>query len=121
MKYFVIGADETCLMCDEHLNMKIVGEFGRRKHEKRGGSCRASATMLRTGNAAGKNGSTVFVMAGKHVKEGYSDAFLVRQGAAPRSSIQMTENVFMTKDCWDKLTPKLIEGHRSMDIVAGNP
>ena len=56
--------------------MKIVGEFGQKKHKKRGGSCRASATMLCTGSATGKNGPTVFVMAGERVKEGYSDAFL---------------------------------------------
>ena len=63
MHHFVIGADETNLMCDQHLTIKFVGEFGRKKHEKRGGSCRASATMLRTGNATGDNGPTVFVMA----------------------------------------------------------
>ena len=40
-------------MVDADGGMKIIGEFGRRKHETMTGDCRASATICRTGTAGG--------------------------------------------------------------------
>ena len=33
----------------------------------------------------------------------------------------MTPNAFMTEECWLRMTPKLIEGYRSLPIICGNP
>ena len=46
-------------MADADGDMQTIGKFGRRKHEKMSGDCRASATMSRTGTAGGSNGPTV--------------------------------------------------------------
>ena len=60
------GIDETCLMADAERDMRIVGEFGKRKHEKMSGYCRASATMCRTGNVGGSSATKVFLMEGNN-------------------------------------------------------
>jgi hypothetical protein len=62
IEHFIIGGDETNLIADADGTMRIIGEFGRRKHEKKVGDCRASCTMYRTGTSGGNNGPTVFVM-----------------------------------------------------------
>ena len=121
IEHFIIGADETCLQADADGNVRIIGEFGRRKHEKKVADCRASATMLRTGTCSGSNGPTVFVMKGVRTPVGYNEGFLHDHGASVGSSIQMTENAFMTDECWEKLSPQLIEGYRSLDYIKENP
>ena len=55
MEHFLIGLEETCLVADADGNVKILGGFGRRKHEKKVSDCRTSATMVRTGVFAGAN------------------------------------------------------------------
>ena len=62
-------------MADNDGNMKIIGEFGRRKHEKRVSDCKASVTMYCSGSAGGNNGTTMFVMAGERVTTGYTADF----------------------------------------------
>ena len=56
MEHFRIGLDEACLQADADGDVKILGEFGVRKHEKKFADCRASSTMVRTGTVGGANG-----------------------------------------------------------------
>ena len=77
--------------------------------------------MYRTGNAAGNNGPTAFVMKGKKRRAGYSDAFLEREGCAPGSTITMTKNAFMTDAAWETMADSIIRGYRSMPYVKENP
>jgi hypothetical protein len=45
MEHFVIGGDKTNLIADADGDMKIIGEFGRRKHEKKVSDCRSSCSL----------------------------------------------------------------------------
>ena len=106
--HFIVGGDETCLMADADGNLKIMGEYGKKKHEKKVADHRGSTTMYRTGTPAGHNGPTAFIMKGKKRKRGMTDNFLVSQGCAPEgSTIEMTENAFMTTEAWETITPKV--------------
>jgi len=96
IEHFILGGDETCLLADIDGDLKILGKTGRKKHEKKATDYRGSITMYRTGNAAGNNGSTAFIMKGKRRKTGFSNSFLEKEGAAPGSTIAMTDNAFMT-------------------------
>ena len=121
MEHFLIGLDEACLIADADGNIKILGEFGRRKHEKKVSDCRASSTLVRTGVFSGTNGPTCFLMAGINRRTGYDDDYLLRYGCAPGSQILMTENAFMTEECWERMTPKLVAGYRSLPYIKENP
>ena len=68
MEHFIISGDETNLIANPDGEMKTIGEFGRRKHEKKVSDCCSSATMFRTGTSGGNNGPMVFVMAGERVQ-----------------------------------------------------
>ena len=105
--YFVVGGDETCMMADSNGDLKILGEAGRKKHEKQVSNNRGSITMYRTGTPAGSNGPTAFIMAGKRRRAGYTDGYLQRMGAAPGSTIAMTEKAFMTNAAWDEIAEKV--------------
>lgn len=105
--YFIVGGDETCMMSDSNGDLKIKGEAGRKKHEKKVSNNRGSITMYRTGTPAGSNGPTAFIMAGKRRRAGYTDAYLQRMGAAPGSTIAMTDKAFMTNDAWDEIAEKV--------------
>ena len=121
MEHFVVGFDEACLMADADGNIKIIGEFKKKKHEKIVGDCRASSTLARSGSFGGSNGPTGFIMAGQRVKTGYTEAYLERHGAAPGSQILMTESAFMTEECWEEMTPKYVDGYRKMPYIVDNP
>ena len=92
-------------MADNDGNMKIIGEFGRRKHKKRVSDCKASATMYRSGSAGGNNGPTVFIMAGERVATGHTPDCLINNGAETGSSVQMTPKDFMADKAWHEMTP----------------
>ena len=64
------------MVADADGDLKILGEHGRRKHEKKSANYRGSITMYRTGNCAGNNGPTGFLMKGKKRRAGYSNKFL---------------------------------------------
>ncbi|KAL7528028.1 LOW QUALITY PROTEIN: hypothetical protein ACHAXR_004391, partial [Thalassiosira sp. AJA248-18] len=121
LEHFIIGLDETNLQADADGDRKIIGEFGKKKHEKKVSDCRASATMCRTGTAGGNNGPTVFVMKGKKRRDGYDEKFLMDEGCAVGSSFEMTENAFMTEEAWLSMTPKLVEGYRNLPYIKENP
>ena len=117
---FMIGIDETCLIADSDGDMRIIGEFGKMKHENISGNCRASEKMCRTGTAGGRNATTVFLMGGNNRRSGFSDEYLVESGCSVGSTIQMTEKAFMTEEAWLIMTTKLIEGYRSLPYVKYN-
>ena len=60
MEHFLIGLEEARLVADANGNVKILVEFGRRKHKKKVSDCRSFATLVRTGVFAGTNGPTCF-------------------------------------------------------------
>ena len=65
MEHFLIGLEEACLVADDDGNVKILGEFGRRKRKKKVSDCRASATLVRTGVFAGKYQRTNMFFGGR--------------------------------------------------------
>ena len=114
--YFVIGADEACLMADAHGNLRIVGAADKKKHERKTGEVRCSITIYRSGVSNGGNGPTGFLMKGKKKRPGFTDQFLVRNGCEPGSTVIMTDNAFMTNEAWVQLTKKV-----SCNILMNSP
>jgi hypothetical protein len=121
IEYFILGGDETNLIADADGELRIVGEKGKKKHEKKVSDYRGSITMYRTGTAAGNNGPTTFVMKGKRRKKGYNARFLIQEGCAVGSSFSMTENAYMTEEAWQEMSPNLVMGYRNLPVVRDNP
>jgi hypothetical protein len=64
MPHFVLGGDETCLLASDG-DVKIIGDKKKPKHDLPSGSSRTSATLYRTGSAAGAHGPTAFLPPGE--------------------------------------------------------
>ena len=60
--------------------------------------------MVRTGIVAGDTGPTIIILKGKIKRAIFSDAYLVRHGLKPGSTIIMTEKSFMIHVAWYKVT-----------------
>ena len=69
-------------------------------------------TIIRCGFPANASGPSYFLLSGKAKNPAYSDEYLVRHGAAPFSTIIMTESGFLTDEAWKELVPLLIKGIR---------
>jgi hypothetical protein len=54
--YFAAGADEACLMADQHGNVKIIGAADKKKHKRKVGENQCSITMFCLGVTVGHNG-----------------------------------------------------------------
>ena len=121
IEHFIIGGEETCLIVEADGSMKIIGEFDRKKQEKKVYDCHASCKMYQNGIAGGSNLPTAFVMKGKIVNTGYTYKMLKENGAKHGSTVVMTDNAFMTEEAWLKLTPNIIEGYRAMPFICDNP
>ena len=115
--HFITGGDETCFQACEQGNISVIGSTGRKKHEKKTCDSRCSITLYRTGSVAGDTGPTLFLLAGKQRREGYTDKFLHDNGAAPGSTVLMTQNAFMTIEAWEAMTPKLCAGLRKINAI----
>jgi hypothetical protein len=120
IEHFVIGGDETCILSSAG-KLMIVGSTDRKKHEKAIADSRVSMSLYHTGPIAGNQGPTIAVMAGKHRRAGFMDQFLVKHGMAEGSTIIMTPTAFVTEEAWEEMTPFVIKGIRSMDVIKANP
>ena len=63
----------------------------------------------------------LFLMEGKNRRNGFSDEYLVESGCSVGSTIQITKKDFMIEEAWLRITPKLIEGCRSLPYIKDNP
>ena len=117
IQHFVFGGDETCFQACPNGDVRIIGSSGRKKHEVKTQDSRVSITMYRTGNIAGTTGPTVFLLEGKHRRVGYTDKWLMDNGAAAGSTIVMTPTAFMTEQAWEAMTPSVIKGLRSASSI----
>jgi hypothetical protein len=79
--HFIVGGNEMNLIAKANGELKIVGEKGKKKHEKKVPDYRGSITMYPTGVAAGHNGPTVFLLKGKKQRVGYNNTFLKKRAA----------------------------------------
>ena len=119
-EHFFLNWDEECLLaCDQH--SAIVGEKGRKKHERKIADSRESITMYRSGSAAGAQGPTGFIIKGKRCRTGFTSKFLTDNGAAPGSCFVLTENAFMTDAAWLELTRSVCQGIREMPVIRDHP
>ena len=96
--HFIVCSDEACLMAGARGGVKVLGDVDKAKHEKIINDSRASITIMRCASTAGSTGPTNFVMHGTKLKEGYTDKFLLRHGAAPGSSFAISPSGFMTRE-----------------------
>ena len=94
--HYIIGLDKTCFMSDAYGDLKIFGEVGSKKHEKKVADFRYWTTMVRSGSSFGSNGPKSFIIKGKNRRNVYDKRFIEKHGAAPGSTITMTDNAFMT-------------------------
>ena len=76
-------------------------------------SCRASVTQIRSGFPANKSGPTFWCAEGKIKNPVFTDEYLVRNGAAPFSTVIMTPSAFLTDEAWQQIVPRLIKGLRA--------
>jgi hypothetical protein len=113
---FVLGADVTCLSAS-YGDCHIIGNKMKKKHEVNIVSSRVSMTMLRIGSAARETGPTVFLFAGTHRKTGFTDEYLVVNGAKEGSSIAMTDTGYMTKTIIFETAKARAIGIRKMDVI----
>ena len=72
IEHFIIGGGKTCLIAESDGSMKIIGGFGRKKHDKKVPDCRSYITMYQTGTAGGINGPTTFVVKCKIIRTRYT-------------------------------------------------
>jgi hypothetical protein len=96
--HFILGGNETNLITDANGELKVVGEQGKKKHEKKVSDYRGSITMYRTGVAVRHNGPTVSLLKGKKQRVGHKDTFLKKEGCAIGLTVIMMENAYMAKD-----------------------
>ncbi len=80
------------MIADADGDLRIVGEKGKKKHEKKVANYQGLITMYCTGVAAGHNGPTVFLLKEKKRKSGFNETFLKQEGCPLGSTICMTEN-----------------------------
>jgi hypothetical protein len=108
--HFILGDDETNLIADADGDLRIVGERGKKKDEKKVANYQGSFTMYYTGVTAGHNGPTVFLLKGKKRKSGFNETFLRQEGCALGSTICMTKNTYMTEEAWEGMAPSIVKG-----------
>ncbi len=120
LHHFVVGGDETGMLASDG-NVKVIGSIEKKKHEKILADSRCSISMYRTGCIAGDTGPTIFLCSGKKKRAGFTDKVLLQNGAAPGSTIIMTENAYMTNDAWEEMAPNIVKGIRQMPVVRDNP
>jgi hypothetical protein len=112
--HFTCNLDETCVMGCEG-TIKIIGDGGRKKHNKSVEDNRDSITIVRIGNAGGSSGPLLFLARGKTM-DVPALKNLPSLGAPPNSKIIMTPTAFMTDEAWAALAPNLAKGIRAMPV-----
>ncbi|KAJ1447819.1 hypothetical protein M885DRAFT_175856 [Pelagophyceae sp. CCMP2097] len=120
IRHFIVGGDETGMLASSG-NVTVIGDKGKRKHESNKDDSRVSISMFRLGSAAGTTGSTGFMMNSKKKKMGFTDEFLMTNGAAPASSLHMTPTGFMTEVAWVAMAKHQVAGIRAMPVICDNP
>jgi hypothetical protein len=120
MPHFVFGGDETCFLASNG-EVKIIGDKQKAKHEVATAGSRVSITVYRCGSSAGVDGPTGFLPPGAYRKSSYTDAYLLKHGAAPYSTIIMTKAGYMTEDAWVSMAPFMAKGIRELPIIRDHP
>jgi hypothetical protein len=121
MPEFLIGLDEMCLMSDAHGDLRVVASADKKKQEKLLQDSRCSITVVCTGTMSGTTGPTYFLLKGTQSKKSFNDAYLMRFGMKPGSTIIMTKNAYMTDDAWLQVSKKIVEGYRLLPYIKENP
>ena len=109
------------MIADADGNLKVLGEVGKKKHEKSVSDYCGSCTMYHTGNATGNDGPTGFLMKGKYKPKYYNESYFMREGCALGSSLHMTKNAFMAEAACEEMTPSMVRGVRGMPVIRDNP
>ena len=100
-------------------SLMIIGGRDRKKHEKRLDDSRLSLTLIRIENAAGNEGSWIFLYKRKsNPKKSLSDLSLVTQhGALVGSHCHPTTHAYFTDDAWIELSTIIAKGIIVMPVI----
>jgi hypothetical protein len=115
LEHFIVGGDETCFQAGKDGTVCVIAAANKRKHEKKTMDSCDSITLYQTGGCAGDTGPTAFLCAGQKRQTGYSDKFLLENGAMAGSTIAMTPSAYMTIEAWKEITPKMCFGMRRLN------
>ena len=63
-EHFIVNGDEASFAANDDF-IRVIGDAERKQHERNSSNSRATVTVFRTGNAAGNQGPTIFMMKGK--------------------------------------------------------
>jgi len=118
--HFIIGGDETGLQACSG-RVKVFGDIQKAKHEIIIDDSRCSITLFRVGSTGGSTGPTIFLMKGVKIKEGYTKAWLIQNGAAIGSRIIMTPSAYMTDEAWEAMAEDVAKGIRAMPVIKDHP
>ena len=77
--------------------------------------------MYLTGESAGRNGTTTFVMKRVKLRSVYTDKLLFQGLFEELSSIAMNGNTYMTEEAWKEMKPKLVGVYSNMPVAQDNP
>jgi hypothetical protein len=66
--HFSMNFDEQCVLASSAGDLRVYGDAEKAKHESETGNSRMSVTSLQCGNAAGTQGPTFILLAGKQKK-----------------------------------------------------
>ena len=100
-------------------SLMIIGGRNRKKYEKRLDDSRLSLMPIRIGNAAGNEGSWIFLYKGNsNPNKSLSDASLVSQHSAPVGShCHPTPNTYLTDNAWLELSTIIAKGICAMTVI----
>lgn len=120
-RHFVFNGDEEVAWAAMDASIHVVGAAGKKKHFRNSHSSRSSIGMFRCANANGDKGPTIYLVEGKHRKDGYGDDWLRSVGNPPGSTILPSNKGYMNDGTWLTTVRIVSERIRALPEVAKRP
>lgn len=119
--HFIFGSDEEGVQASFNCK-KMVGRRDKKEHTVKTQDSRLSNTALRTGNAAGVKGPSVYIVAAAQKPAWLTTTFLEKLGAPTGSIPAANKTAYMTDELWDEIVEDFCKALRSSDeVVRANP
>ena len=122
-EHFQLNLDETCFLCSDGV-LKIIGDKGKKRHDKNVADNRLSLTVVRCGNAAGNNGPVVFIGTGQNQKLNrlFRPSRLTKHYNLPAGSkMILNKSAYMDDETWVSVVQAMAPGIRQMPVIRDHP